>query len=296
MSPKTKRKFWQHFNFILFVFPAFFSVLMVTNIPFLMNLYYSFFDWNGISRSKEFIGFDNFVQIFTMDKTFFKSLLFTLRFTVFYVLIVNSIAILIAYVLSKNKKIGYVIRSFYFVPHIISLVAISLIWKSIFGTGFTTLYEQTSLQFFGQSWLGDPHLVFYTLVFVTIWQNVGFYMIIYIAGFMGIPSSLIEAASIDGASSVVRFFKIQLPLLMPAITISVFTSLTYSFKLFDIILVLTKGGPAGATSSISFNIYEEAFVASRYGLATTKALIFFVLVMMITLVQLYCFKRKEVEL
>lgn len=296
MSYKTKRKLLDHLTFVMFTFPAFFCVLMVTNIPFLLNLYYSFFDWDGISRSKQFIGFDNFVRIFTMDKSFFKSLLFTLRFTFFYVLIVNSIAILIAYVLSKNSKIGYVIRSFYFVPHIISLVAISLIWKSIFGTGFTTLYEQTNISFFGNSFLGDPNIAFYSIVFVTVWQNVGFYMIIYIAGFMGIPPSLIEAASIDGAGSVVRFFKIQLPLLMPAITISIFTSLTYAFKLFDIILVLTKGGPAGATTSISFNIYEEAFVASRYGIATTKSLIFFVLVMVITMVQLYYFKRKEVEL
>lgn len=293
---KTKKAILDKLDFIFFTFPAFFCVLMVTNIPFLLNMYYSFFDWDGISRTKKFIGFGNFVRIFTLDKSFLKSLFFTLRFTVFYVIIVNIIAILIAYVLSKNKKIGYVIRSFYFVPHIISLVAISLIWKSILGTGFTNLYEQTNLQFFANSWLGKPNLAFYSVVFITIWQNVGFYMIIYIAGFMGIPSDVLEAASIDGASSIVKFFKIQLPLLMPAITISIFSSLTYAFKLFDIVLVLTNGGPAGSTTSIALNIYDEAFKSNRYGVATTKSLIFFVLVMIITVIQLYWFKSKEVEM
>ncbi len=214
----------------------------------------------------------------------------------FFIIVVNALALLMAVLLVNKTRISSISRSFIFIPHIISLVAISLIWKFIFGPGFTYLQDLTNLDIFGWSWLGgDVKVTFFATELVAIWQNVGFYMIIYIAGLMAIPSDVIEAASIDGASRVQTFIKVKMPLLMPAFTICLFHSLTYGFKVFDVILVLTQGGPANSTSSIAFNIFREAFTTNRYGLATAKSLIFFMGVLVITLIQLKVFKSKEVE-
>lgn len=280
---------------MMFSLPALATVAVVTLIPFLMNMYYALYEWNGISKDKTFVGLQNFAYIFKSDTGFKTSLVFTLKFTVLFVLIVNVLAIVIAYALANNRKIAYLFRSFYFTPYIISLVAISLIWKCILGPGFNNLYDMTNWEFFGISWLGSPKPALATVVFVAVWQNIGYYMVIYVAGFTGVASDVLEAASVDGATGFTKFARIQLPLLMPSITICAFTSLTYSFKLFDVILVLTKGGPAGSTTSIAYNIYTEAFSASNYGLATAKSLIFFVLVLAITAIQLKFFKSKEVS-
>ncbi len=295
MNKINKKYLLNIIDILLFTFPAFFSVLLVTNIPFLMNIYYSFFNWNGISKSMKYVGLENFIKIFTEDDRFWRSSLFTLNFAIFFVIAVNVIAILFSLVLAEKNKILNIIRSFFFMPHIISLVAISLIWKFIFGPGFQNLFDITKIPLFGLSWLGEPNLTFYSTVFVTIWQNVGFYTIIYIAGLMAVPEDILEAASLDGANKFTILKQIKIPLLMPSITICIFHSLTYSFKLFDIILVLTKGGPADSTVSVAYNIYKEAFLFNKYGMATAKSLIFFVAVLIVTLIQLKFFKAKEVE-
>lgn len=295
MNKSLSKKITHYLDFFAFTLPALLCVVIVTNIPFILNMYYSVFEWNGISKTKVFVGLDNFIRIFTSDKSFVKSLIFTGKFTVIFVIAINVVAIITAYALANNAKIGYLFRSFYFAPYIISLVAISLIWKCILGPGFSNLFESTNFSVFGLSWLGSSTLVFYTVVFVAVWQNIGFYMVIYIAGFTSIPTDVMEAASIDGANGFQKLMKIQLPLLMPSITIAVFTSLTYAFKLFDIVLVLTKGGPAGSTTTIAYDIYAEAFASGRYGAATAKSLVFFVIVLAITVIQLKISKSREVE-
>jgi raffinose/stachyose/melibiose transport system permease protein len=153
----------------------------------------------------------------------------------------------------------------------------------------------TGFELFGMSWLGDASYAFISVVVVSIWQNLGFYMIIYIAGFMAIPESILEAASIDGANRKTQFLKVKLPLLMPSITICTFYSLTFGLKLFDIILVLTKGGPGNSTKTVAYDIFTDAFMSNKYGIATAKSLIFFVVVLIVTIIQLRYFKNREVE-
>lgn len=281
--------------FALFVFPAVAFVLFATDIPFVMNLYYSVFEWNGIGKSMKFVGLDNFVKIFTNDSLFWKGVTFTLKFAVFYVVIVNVISLVVAMVMSKERKSSSVGRAFYYIPYIISLTAISLIWKFIFGPGFEALYDITGWEFFNWSWVGMPKLAFYVVVIMAVWQNVGFYMVNYIAGIIAVPKELIEAAKIDGANGFQVFRKITFPLIMPAVSICMLTSLTFAFKLFDIIMVFTKGGPANSTVTVAYNIYKEAFVNSQYGMATAKSLVFVVFVLIVTAIQLKVTKSKEVE-
>lgn len=281
--------------FALFVFPAVAFVLFATDIPFVMNLYYSVFNWNGIGKNMEFVGLANYVKIFTADPLFWKGVRFTLKFAVFYVVIVNIVSLTVAIVMARENKVNSLGRAFYYIPYIISLTAISLIWKVILGPGFEALYSVTGWEFFNWSWLGTPKLAFYVVVVMAVWQNLGFYMVNYIAGIIAVPGELLEAARIDGATSFQVFRKITIPMIMPAISICMLTSMTFAFKLFDIIMVFTKGGPANSTVSVAYNIYKEAFVNSKYGLATAKSLVFVVFVLIITAIQMKITKSKEVE-
>lgn len=281
--------------FALFVFPAVVFVLFATDIPFVMNLYYSVFNWNGIGKNMEFVGLANYVKIFTADPLFWKGVRFTLKFAVFYVVIVNIVSLTVAVVMARENKVNSLGRAFYYIPYIISLTAISLIWKFILGPDFEALYSVTGWEFFNWSWLGTPKLAFYVVVVMAVWQNLGFYMVNYIAGIIAVPGELLEAARIDGATSFQVFRKITIPMIMPAISICMLTSMTFAFKLFDIIMVFTKGGPANSTVSVAYNIYKEAFVNSKYGLATAKSLVFVVFVLIITAIQMKITKSKEVE-
>ena len=293
MKEKSKAK--DMLIFALFVFPALGFVLFSTDIPFLMNLYYSVFDWNGISKNMKFVGLENFINIFTNDALFWKGAAFTLRFAVFFVVVVNILSLTVALVMSAEKKSTSVGRAFYYIPNIISLTAISLIWKFILGPGFEALYQITGWEMFHWSWLGSAKLSFFIVVIMTVWQNLGFYMVNYIAGIISVPRELIEAAKIDGASKFQVLRRVTIPLIMPAVSICMLTSLTFSFKLFDVIMVFTKGGPANSTISVAYNIYKEAFMNNRYGMATAKSLVFVVFVLIVTAIQLKVTKGKEIE-
>lgn len=296
MEAKKKKRMKETFVFLLFVLPAVIFVLFSTDVPFFMNGYYAMFDWNGISSDKTFVGLGNFIEIFTNSRNlFWKGLKFTLKFTVFYVIIVNILSLSVALALSKENKKSSVGRAFYYIPYIISLTTLSLIWKFIFGPGFEALYNLTGCEFFSWSWVGTPKLVFYVIVIMAVWQNVGFYMVNYIAGIIAVPKELLEAARIDGATTFQVFKNITMPLIMPSVSICILTSLTYAFKMFDIIMVFTKGGPANSTITVAYDIYREAFTKHNYGMATAKSLIFVVFVLMITVVQLKVTKTREVE-
>ena len=295
MKEKGKGKTKDLLVFAVFVFPAVVFVLFSTDVPFLMNLYYSVFEWTGISKEMKFVGLQNFVNIFTNDALFWRSAVFTLKFSVFFVVIINIVSLTVALVMAKEKKSSSIGRAFYYVPYIISLTAISLIWKFILGPGFEALYQVTGWEFFNWSWLGTAKLAFFVVVIMTVWQNLGFYMVNYIAGIIAVPTELIEAAKIDGANKFQAFRRVTLPLIMPAVSICMLTSLTFAFKLFDVIMVFTKGGPANSTVSVAYNIYKEAFVNNRYGMATAKSLVFVVFVLIVTVIQLKVTKNKEVE-
>ena len=295
MKVKYKGKKKDLMVIALFVYHAVIFVLFSTDVPFLMNLYYSVFEWNGISKDMKFVGLQNFANIFTNDALFWRSAIFTLKFSVFFVVIINAVSLTVALVMAKEKKSSSVGRAFYYVPYIISLTAISLIWKFILGPGFEALYQITGWELFNWSWLGTAKLAFFVVVIMTVWQNLGFYMVNYIAGIIAVPTELIEAAKIDGANKFQVFRRVTLPLIMPAVSICMLTSLTFAFKLFDVIMVFTKGGPANSTVSVAYNIYKEAFVNNRYGMATAKSLVFVVFVLIVTVIQLKVTKNKEVE-
>ena len=291
-----KRKKKEYLECAAFTVPSLFLVMLVFYIPFVMSLYYSLTEWNGISKSPKFIGLENFKKLFSGSSDFLQSLIFTGKYTIVFMILVNILALAIAVALVQKIPAANVMRSMFFIPYIMSMTIVGFIWKFIFSQGFAALFEKTHLGFLNLSWLGDSHLAFYAVAFVGIWQALGFYIVLYIAGLQAVPTDVLEAAEVDGATSWKKFFKVTLPLLRPSITTCVFMSLTNAVKVFDIILALTKGGPGGSTYSVTLDIYREAFQNNNYGLGSAKALVFFVIILVITQLVLKAMHSREVDL
>ncbi len=290
---RKKKQFWES---VLYTIPAIILVTITIYIPFVMSGYYSLTQWNGIAKEPVFIGLENFKRVFSGSSEFMKSLIFTGKYTILFMIFSNVLALAIAVALVQKIRLANLMRGMFFVPYIMSMIIVGFIWKFIFSQGFEVLFEKTGWGFLNWSWLGESNLAFLAIVIVGVWQSLGFYIVLYIAGLQAVPGDVLEAATVDGATSWTRFFKVTLPLLGPSITTCVFMSLTNALKVFDIILALTKGGPGGTTYSATLDIYREAFQNNNYGLGSAKSLVFFVVVLVITQVAMKIMKSREVDL
>nr|WP_025699674.1 sugar ABC transporter permease [Paenibacillus durus] len=280
---------------IVFLGPCLIFFLTIVITPFVLGFYYSSTNWNGLDLDKAvWTGSANWSRILH-DDNFWHSLYFTLRFTVVSVVIANILALLLAFVLMASLKTKKVLRTVFFMPNVIGGILLGYIWQFIFTKGFATIGDLTNIPFFTLPWLGTPNTGFWGLIIVFVWQTAGYMMVIYIASLAGIPKDLIEAAKIDGARPYQLFKSVYVPLIMPAITICLFLTTSNAFKMFDLNLSLTKGGPGTSTQSLAYNIYSEALINNRYGLGTAKALLFFAAVSIITVTQVIITKRKEVS-
>ena len=242
-----------------------------------------------------FNGLDNFVRLME-DERFLRSTWLTVLFTVLSVVTVNVVGLAFALLVTSKLKLANLARTMLFMPYLIGGLILGYIWQFVFLDVFTLIGEVTGLESIFFNWLNNEDFALFALVFVFTWQMAGYVMIVYIAGIQGIPGEVIEAARIDGASGWQRFLRITVPLLMPAFTISLFLTLSYGFKIYDVNLSLTGGGPANATELFAMNIYNEIFGYGNYGYGQAKAIVFFVIIAAITLTQVYITKKKEVEM
>nr|WP_279577131.1 sugar ABC transporter permease [Planococcus ruber] len=280
----------------MFVVPLLFIFTTVVIIPFLIGIYYAFFEWDGISANPmEFVGLDNFGKLFDDDQ-FLRSAWLTTLFTVLSVITINVVGLAFALLVTSKIRTANAARTLLFMPYLIGGLILGYIWQFVFLDVFEFLGELTGLTDVFFNWLIDPEFALYALVFVFTWQMAGYVMIVYIAGIQAIPNDVVEAAKIDGATPWQRFMRITLPLLMPALTISLFLTLSSAFKIYDVNLSLTGGGPANATELFAMNIYNEIFGSGNYGFGQAKAIVFFVIVAAITLTQVYLTKKREVEM
>nr|WP_321262187.1 sugar ABC transporter permease [uncultured Sphaerochaeta sp.] len=295
MTPLKRKQLSRAMVFTGFTLPALVAILISVEIPFLMSVFSSFTKWNGLDRAQSFIGLENYKELILDDLDMWKAFGFTLRLTLGSVIVTNITALLLAVLLDSDLKGKNTLRAAYYVPNIISLIIIGYIWRFIFSAGFESFYQITGLEFFMFSWLGDVKLVYFSVLMVSVWHSLGFYLVVYIAGLQTVPRDLIEAAMIDGASAVGRFFRVTLPLIMPSITVSVFHSLSNGLKAFDVIFSLTNGGPGNSTTTIALDIYRTAFVINRFGYGTAKSVILFLIILILSLFQVRMFKQREVE-
>ncbi len=278
----------------MFALPGMFCFFAVVIIPFLYGVYLTFTDWDGVSSEKNFIWFENFKGVIR-DGEFWTSLLLTFKYVILVVVLVNVIAFVIAYLLTRGMKGQNFFRAGFFTPNLIGGIVLGYIWQFVFSRVFVSIGESTGWGLFEASWLSDPDLAFAALVLVTVWQLSGYMILIYVAGFMGLSDDVMEAASIDGASGWMKMRKIVLPLMMSSITICLFLTLSKAFMVYDVNLSLTSGGPYGTTQMAAMHVYEKAFTSRQFGVGQAEALILFIVVACISGLQVYLTKKQEVE-
>ncbi|SMQ64920.1 carbohydrate ABC transporter membrane protein 1, CUT1 family [Bacillus sp. OV166] len=281
--------------FALFVGPVFLAFMLIVLIPFITGIYYAFTDWNGITGEVKWVGLDNFKYIFTEDKQFLASFKLTTKYTVVAIILTNAIGFGLAILVTQMLKTRNILRTVFFMPNLIGGLLLGFIWQFIFVKGFASIGALTGIPLFELAWLGDKNTAFWGIVIVSVWQGAGYIMIIYIAALQNVPQELIEAAKIDGANRWQILRHITMPLVAPAVTICLFLTTASSFKVFDANLSLTNGGPFKSTEMLALNIYTEAFVNNRYGIGGAKALILFLVVAAISVIQVTYSKKKEVE-
>ena len=281
-------------DFCVFALPGMFCFAAVVIVPFLYGVYLTLTDWNGVSSVKNFVGLSNFVGVM-QDSQFWTSLLLTFKYVVFVVVIVNVLAFGIAYLLTRGIKGQNFFRAGFFTPNLIGGIVLGYIWQFVFSRVFVSIGEATGWSLFEISWLSDPTKAFAALVIVSVWQLSGYMILIYVAGFMGLSQDVMEAASIDGATGWVKLRSIILPLMMSSITICLFLTLSRAFMVYDVNLSLTAGAPYGTTEMAAMHVYEKAFTSRQFGVGQAEALILFVIVAIISGIQVYLTKRQEVE-
>ncbi len=277
------KKYWP-----IFVLPTLVAFCIGFVWPFLWGIYLSFHKFTTISKTT-FVGIDNYISVF-QDSSFLDAFVFTGLFTIVSTTVINLFAFLIALVLTRKIKGTNIFRTVYFMPNLIGGIILGYIWQILLNGIFTHL-QMPLLAL-------DARLGFLGLVILMCWQQIGYMMIIYIAGLQGVPRDLLEAAQIDGATNSQIITKIKLPCIMPSITICTFLTLTNSFKLFDQNLSLTAGEPANASQMLALNIYETFYGRSGAqwkGIGQAKAVVFFLFVAIIALIQLRITRSKEVQ-
>lgn len=282
--------------YALFTLPLVFIFTTVVLIPFIIGIGYSFFSWDGLPLNpKVFVGLDNYVNIF-LDSRFLSSAGNTIIFTILAIIFINVLGLTFALIVTTKLKVRNIGRTMLFMPYLIGGLILGYIWKFIFTDAFSNIGEQTGLTGIFFNWLLDHDFALVALVVVATWQMAGYIMIIYIAGIQAIPEDVIEASQVDGAGFWSTLFRIKFPLIMPSFTICLFLTLSNCFKIFDVNLSLTGGGPNNATEMFAMNIYNEIFQLNHYGYGQAKAIIFFIVVASITLVQVSITKKKEVSM
>lgn len=279
--------------FWLFIAPVVVSLFMVVIIPLFYGIYYSFTTWDGINPA-QFNGIENYIKLLG-DQGFLNALIFTTKFAVVSIILINVLGLGLALLVTQKLKGSNFLRTIFFMPNLIGGLILGFIWQFVFISGFDALGKAIGVEAL-QGWLSTTKTGFWGLVILTAWQMSGYIMIIYIAHLESIPEDLIEAAQIDGANVFQRFRHIVFPLVAPAFTVSMFLTLSNSFKLYDQNLSLTGGAPFNSTQMVAMNIYNTAFLENKMAYAQSKAVVFFIIVAVISLTQVYYNKKREVEM
>ena len=277
---KAIKRYWP-----IFVLPTFLAFILGFIAPFIMGIYLSFCKFTTVTDAK-FIGFSNYLKIFT-DPSFVHALWYTALFTVVSVILINVLAFTVALLLTKGFKGTNIFRTVFFMPNLIGGIILGYIWQ---------LLLNGILLYFNRTLTYSSTFGFWGLIVLMCWQQIGYMMIIYIAGIQNISGDLIEAAKIDGANARQILRNVTIPMVMPSMTICTFLTLTNSFKLFDQNLALTNGEPSKMSEMLALNIYNTFYGRTGWeGVGQAKAVVFFILVAIIALAQNKITRRKEVQ-
>lgn len=291
---KKENMLYKTLWFTGFAGPAAICFVLVMLIPFIYGMYLTLTDWNGISAEKVFVGVENYKAIFR-DGPFWHSLVLTVAYSAVSVILINFMAFVLAYLVTSGVKGQNFFRAGFFTPNLIGGLVLGYIWQFIFARAMVTAGQNLNIGFLSSSWLSDPVKAMAALVIVSVWQNSGFMMLIYIAGLTSVPKELTEAGVIDGCGKKQLLCHVILPQMVSSFVICLFLSITRCFMTYDLNLSLTDGGPFGSTQMSSMYVYQKAFVSKNYGLGQTEAVMLFLVCAAVSIIQVLIGKRNEVE-
>ena len=272
-------------DYIKFVFPMLILYILFFILPLFQTIGYSFTDYNGINPKKEFTGLTNYFDVF-QDIWFYYSMAFTGSFVLLMILLANVLGFLLALALNTKIRSRNILRAIVFCPFVFNNVTVGFIWQFLLGRFMTDLYPLTGWKVFNIGWLSDNSLVLYSVVFVKLWQSIGYFMVIYLAGLQLLPQDPLEAALIDGCTGIKMIRYITIPLMKPTAFVCIFLAITESLNMFPLIMSLTNGGPGHASENISLYIYNEAFKSHRMGYASALAVILTIIMTIIAGLQM----------
>ncbi|CUX35785.1 carbohydrate ABC transporter permease [Clostridium sp. C105KSO13] len=280
-------------QYLLLVLPGFVIFTIGLIVPMFMAVRYSFTSWDGMSAEKVFVGFQNYIDLFH-DPNFTSAWWFTIKFTIGNTVIQNVVALLFALALDSGVKGQKIYRTILFIPCLISSVIVGFVWLKMFSNVLPAVNDVlgTSINFL---LFGKKETVLSGLLIANNWQWIGYWMLIYLAGLQSVPAELYEAAKVDGAGAIQRFFNVTIPMLAPAITICVVGITTGSLKVYDLLVSSTKGGPGRASTSVIYETYTTAINGRQYGYGSAMSVTLVIVLLLVALIQVKGLKNKEVQ-
>ena len=286
MSYKVKQ-------YLMFAGVTTFVFVMVVIVPFVYGLYLTFTSWDGISKTKPFVGFANYAATFT-DAAYWQAMGRTIIYSIIAVILVNVVAFILAYLVTSGVKGQNFFRAGFFIPNLIGGIVLGYIWKFVFNRALVSIGNSLSVGFLSNSWLATTNGAMLCMIIVSVWQYAGYMMLIYVAGFMSVSDDVLEAAMIDGCTHIQSVVKISVPLMVSSFVQCLFLTITRCFMVYDVNLSLTNGEPFNSSVMAAMHVYNQAFTYKNYGTGQAEALVLFIICAIIGFVQVYVGKKGEV--
>ena len=298
-SPRVERfaSFKAAMPIVVFLVPAVFFLVIFLLYPLITSFQLSLLDWNGLGTGERFVGIDNWIRL-AHDRLFWGALRNNLELAFFSVLFQIPIALVLAVVLDEASKGSRILKILYFLPLLMSSVALGVVFKNIYDPNFGPINGFLSAIHFdalAHDWLGDPHLSLGAVIVVICWQNIPFYMVLFLAGLSSFPSELGEAARLDGASESTIFWRIKLPFLQGTIRTAITLAIVGSMRYFDLIFIMTDGGPEGSSELMATYMFRTVFSSFQLGYGSTVASAMFLVVIIVAAVTLRFSRRYQTE-
>lgn len=292
---KSKKKYNSNKVYYIMVIPAVVLFFGFHTFPALKGVYYSFTNWNGLTLDYDFVGFKNYMNLFK-DDIVKESYIFTFKFAILAAILVNIISLTVAVGLNAKIKYRNVFRAIYFLPNILSVLIVGFIFNYIFTSILPGIGEKYGIELLQANILGNADLAWIGILLVFVWQACAFNIILYLSGLQTVPSELYEASSLDGASKWQQFWKVTFPMIAPFFTINMVLAMKNSLMVFDQIVAMTGGGPGTSTMSISYLIYTGGFTGGEFAFQSANAVIYFIVIMVISIFQLKFLQKRELNI
>ncbi len=280
-------------QYTMFAGPATLLFIGVVILPFVYGLYLTFTSWDGVSKSKPFVGLENYITAFS-DSAYWAALGRTAFYSVIAVVFVNVVAFFLAYLVTSGIKGQNFFRAGFFIPNLIGGIVLGYVWKFVFNRAFVAIGNALSSGFLSTSWLATTNGAMLCLIIVSVWQYAGYMMLIYVAGFMSVSKSLMEAAQIDGCTKSQATINVTIPLMRSSFVQCIFLTITRCFMVYDVNLSLTNGEPFNSSVLAAMHVYNQAFTYKNYGTGQAEALILFIVCAIVGVTQVYIGKKGEV--